>query len=137
MLEEIEDFRLERSIRSLKTNEEIEKLSVDEKLSSLDRALYLLKNGQDVQKLSVVSNLTSLMRQSPSDTQRKVLPKIWELVFSAHVDIQVGREQTADGVSIPFDALSYCVEWIGEQRERGESSLQRGSRLGCCEQLQF
>ncbi|XP_062523432.1 serine/threonine-protein phosphatase 4 regulatory subunit 4-like isoform X2 [Corticium candelabrum] len=93
MLEEIEDFRLERSIRSLKTNEEIEKLSVDEKLSSLDRALYLLKNGQDVQKLSVVSNLTSLMRQSPSETQRKVLPKICELVPSAHVDIQVGAAE--------------------------------------------
>jgi hypothetical protein len=42
MLEEIEDFRSERSIRCLKSNEEIEKLSVDEKLSPLDRALYLL-----------------------------------------------------------------------------------------------
>ncbi|XP_062498789.1 serine/threonine-protein phosphatase 4 regulatory subunit 4-like [Corticium candelabrum] len=57
MLEEVEDFRLERSIRSLKTNEEIEELSVDEKLSSLDRALYLLKK-RSHGRLAFMSKMT-------------------------------------------------------------------------------
>lgn len=89
MLEEIEDFRSERSIRCLKSNEEIEKLSVDEKLSPLDRALYLLGNGQDVQKMSVILGLSSLMAKNPMETQKKVLPKICELLSSSQVEFQV------------------------------------------------
>uniref|UniRef100_A0A8V0Z0R3 Protein phosphatase 4 regulatory subunit 4 n=1 Tax=Gallus gallus TaxID=9031 RepID=A0A8V0Z0R3_CHICK len=77
----IEDLQeltiIERPVRrSLKTPEEIERLTVDEELNDIERALYLLSSGQDVQGTSVVANLPVLMRQNPAETLRRVLPKI-------------------------------------------------------------
>ncbi|XP_066132627.1 serine/threonine-protein phosphatase 4 regulatory subunit 4 isoform X1 [Saccopteryx bilineata] len=68
---------IERPVRrSLKTPEEIERLTVDEDLSDIDRAVYLLSAGQDIQGTSVIANLPSLMRQNPAETLRRVLPKV-------------------------------------------------------------
>uniref|UniRef100_A0A8V5FQ47 Uncharacterized protein n=1 Tax=Melopsittacus undulatus TaxID=13146 RepID=A0A8V5FQ47_MELUD len=77
----IEDLQeltiIERPVRrSLKTPEEIERLTVDEELSDIERAVYLLSSGQDIQGTSVVANLPVLMRQNPAETLRRVLPKI-------------------------------------------------------------
>uniref|UniRef100_A0A8B9FQP1 Protein phosphatase 4 regulatory subunit 4 n=1 Tax=Amazona collaria TaxID=241587 RepID=A0A8B9FQP1_9PSIT len=77
----IEDLQeltiIERPVRrSLKTPEEIERLTVDEELSDIDRAVYLLSSGQDIQGTSVVANLPVLMRQNPAETLCRVLPKI-------------------------------------------------------------
>ncbi|XP_074853576.1 serine/threonine-protein phosphatase 4 regulatory subunit 4-like [Carettochelys insculpta] len=77
----IEDLQeltiIERPVRrSLKTPEEIERLTVDEELNDIERAVYLLSSGQDIQGTSVVANLPVLMRQNPAETLRRVLPKI-------------------------------------------------------------
>ncbi|XP_042730234.1 serine/threonine-protein phosphatase 4 regulatory subunit 4 isoform X3 [Lagopus leucura] len=90
----IEDLQeltiIERPVRrSLKTPEEIERLTVDEELNDIERALYLLSSGQDVQGTSVVANLPVLMRQNPAETLRRVLPKIREVLHVAGVEMQL------------------------------------------------
>ncbi|XP_041268299.1 serine/threonine-protein phosphatase 4 regulatory subunit 4 isoform X2 [Onychostruthus taczanowskii] len=90
----IEDLQeltiIERPVRrSLKTPEEIERLTVDEDLSDIERAVYLLSSGQDIQGTSVVANLPVLMRQNPAETLRRVLPKIREVLHVAGVEMQL------------------------------------------------
>uniref|UniRef100_A0A8B9FUR1 Serine/threonine-protein phosphatase 4 regulatory subunit 4 n=1 Tax=Amazona collaria TaxID=241587 RepID=A0A8B9FUR1_9PSIT len=90
----IEDLQeltiIERPVRrSLKTPEEIERLTVDEELSDIDRAVYLLSSGQDIQGTSVVANLPVLMRQNPAETLCRVLPKIREVLHVAGVEMQL------------------------------------------------
>uniref|UniRef100_A0A669PCU9 Protein phosphatase 4 regulatory subunit 4 n=1 Tax=Phasianus colchicus TaxID=9054 RepID=A0A669PCU9_PHACC len=81
---------IERPVRrSLKTPEEIERLTVDEELNDIERALYLLSSGQDVQGTSMVANLPVLMRQNPAETLRRVLPKIREVLHVAGVEMQL------------------------------------------------
>ncbi|XP_058511255.1 serine/threonine-protein phosphatase 4 regulatory subunit 4 isoform X1 [Ochotona princeps] len=81
---------IERPVRrSLKTPEEIEKLTVDEDLSDIERAVYLLSAGQDIQGTSVIANLPFLMRQNPAETLRRVLPKVREVLHVAGVDMQL------------------------------------------------
>ncbi|XP_063998397.1 serine/threonine-protein phosphatase 4 regulatory subunit 4 isoform X3 [Pogoniulus pusillus] len=90
----IEDLQeltiIERPVRrSLKTPEEIERLTVDEELSDIERAVYLLSSGQDIQGTSVVANLPVLVRQNPAETLRRVLPKIKEVLHVAGVEMQL------------------------------------------------
>ncbi|XP_053923732.1 serine/threonine-protein phosphatase 4 regulatory subunit 4 isoform X5 [Cuculus canorus] len=90
----IEDLQeltiIERPVRrSLKTPEEIERLTVDEELSDIERAVYLLSSGQDIQGTSVVANLPVLMRQNPAETLRRVVPKIREVLHVAGVEMQL------------------------------------------------
>ncbi|XP_068004938.1 serine/threonine-protein phosphatase 4 regulatory subunit 4 isoform X2 [Melanerpes formicivorus] len=90
----IEDLQeltiIERPVRrSLKTPEEIERLTVDEELSDIERAVFLLSSGQDIQGTSVVANLPFLVRQNPAETLRRVLPKIREVLHVAGVEMQL------------------------------------------------
>uniref|UniRef100_A0A8D0DR30 Serine/threonine-protein phosphatase 4 regulatory subunit 4 n=1 Tax=Salvator merianae TaxID=96440 RepID=A0A8D0DR30_SALMN len=90
----IEDLQeltiIERPVRrSLKTPEEIEKLTVDEELNDIERAVYLLSSGQDIQGTSVVASLPVLMRQNPAETLRRVLPKVREVLPVAGVEMQL------------------------------------------------
>ncbi|XP_037359875.2 serine/threonine-protein phosphatase 4 regulatory subunit 4 isoform X2 [Talpa occidentalis] len=90
--------------RSLKTPEEIERLTVAEDLSDTERAVHLLRSqpfwkltagniincaGQDIQGTSVIANLPFLMRQNPAETLRRVLPKVREALLVAGVEMQV------------------------------------------------
>ncbi|XP_020955322.1 serine/threonine-protein phosphatase 4 regulatory subunit 4 isoform X3 [Phacochoerus africanus] len=77
-MEDLQELTIiERPVRrSLKTPEEIERLTVDEDLSDIERAVYLLSAGQDIQGTSVIANLPFLMRQNPAETLRRVLPKV-------------------------------------------------------------
>ncbi|XP_053231964.1 serine/threonine-protein phosphatase 4 regulatory subunit 4 isoform X3 [Podarcis raffonei] len=90
----IEDLQeltiIERPVRrSLKTPEEIERLTVDEELNDIERAVYLLSSGQDIQGTSVVASLPVLMRQNPAETLRRVLPKVREVLPVAGVEMQL------------------------------------------------
>nr|XP_060612221.1 serine/threonine-protein phosphatase 4 regulatory subunit 4 isoform X1 [Anolis sagrei ordinatus] len=90
----IEDLQeltiIERPVRrSLKTPEEIERLTVDEELNDIERAVYLLSSGQDIQGTSVVASLPVLMRQNPTETLRRVLPKVREVLPVAGVEMQL------------------------------------------------
>ncbi|XP_060036948.1 serine/threonine-protein phosphatase 4 regulatory subunit 4 isoform X3 [Erinaceus europaeus] len=81
---------IERPVRrSLKTAEEIERLTVDEDLSDIERALYLLSAGQDIQGTSAIASLPFLMRQSPAETLRTVLPKVREVLQAAGAEMQL------------------------------------------------
>ncbi|KAM6201277.1 LOW QUALITY PROTEIN: serine/threonine-protein phosphatase 4 regulatory subunit 4 [Rhynchocyon petersi] len=77
-MEDLQELTIiERPVRrSLKTPEEIERLTVDEDLSDIERAVYLLSAGQDIQGTSVIANLPYLMRQNPAETLRRVLPQV-------------------------------------------------------------
>ncbi|EAW81562.1 PPP4R4 isoform 6 [Pan troglodytes] len=88
-MEDLQELTIiERPVRrSLKTPEEIERLTVDEDLSDIERAVYLLSAGQDVQGTSVIANLPFLMRQNPTETLRRVLPKV-RVHEDAHLFIQ-------------------------------------------------
>ncbi|KAM8782188.1 serine/threonine-protein phosphatase 4 regulatory subunit 4 isoform 1-T1 [Rhynchonycteris naso] len=81
---------IERPVRrSLKTPEEIERLTVDEDLSDIDRAVYLLSAGQDIQGTSVMANLPFLMRQNPAETLRRVLPKVRDVLHGSGAEVQL------------------------------------------------
>ncbi|XP_069064340.1 serine/threonine-protein phosphatase 4 regulatory subunit 4 isoform X2 [Pleurodeles waltl] len=90
-IDDLQDLSLiERPVRrSLKTPEEIERLTVDEELNDIERAVYLLSSGQDIQGTSVVANLPVLIRQNPAETLRRVVPKIREVLHLAGVDMQL------------------------------------------------
>ncbi|XP_061117813.1 serine/threonine-protein phosphatase 4 regulatory subunit 4 isoform X6 [Conger conger] len=90
-IDDLQDLAIiERPIRrSLKTAEEIEKLTVDEDLNDIERAVYLLSSGQDVQRASVVVNLPNLVRQNPAETFRRVVPKVREVLHVAGVEMQL------------------------------------------------
>ncbi|XP_055449025.1 serine/threonine-protein phosphatase 4 regulatory subunit 4 isoform X2 [Psammomys obesus] len=90
-MEDLQELTIiERPVRrSLKTPEEIERLTVDEDLSDIDRAVYLLSAGQDIQGASVIANLPFLMRQNPTETLRRVLPKVREVLQVASVEMQL------------------------------------------------
>ncbi|XP_078191812.1 serine/threonine-protein phosphatase 4 regulatory subunit 4 isoform X5 [Callithrix jacchus] len=90
-MEDLQELTIiERPVRrSLKTPEEIERLTVDEDLSDIERAVYLLSAGQDIQGTSVIANLPFLMRQNPTETLRRVLPKVREALHVAGVEMQL------------------------------------------------
>ncbi|XP_053458790.1 serine/threonine-protein phosphatase 4 regulatory subunit 4 isoform X1 [Nycticebus coucang] len=90
-MDELQELTIiERPVRrSLKTPEEIERLTVDEDLSDIERAVYLLSAGQDVQGTSVIANLPFLMRQNPAETLRRVLPKVREILHVAGAEMQL------------------------------------------------
>ncbi|XP_062323373.1 serine/threonine-protein phosphatase 4 regulatory subunit 4 isoform X6 [Osmerus eperlanus] len=90
-VEDLQDLTfIERPIRrSLKTAEEIDKLTVDEDLNDIERAVFLLSSGQDVQRASVIINLPNLVRQNPAETFRRVVPKVREVLHVAGVDMQL------------------------------------------------
>ncbi|KAM9646447.1 serine/threonine-protein phosphatase 4 regulatory subunit 4 isoform 2-T2 [Trichechus inunguis] len=90
-MEDLQELTIiERPVRrSLKTPEEIERLTVDEDLSDIERAVYLLSAGQDIQGTSVIANLPYLMRHNPSETLRRVLPKVREVLHVAGVEMQL------------------------------------------------
>ncbi|XP_038401551.1 serine/threonine-protein phosphatase 4 regulatory subunit 4 isoform X2 [Canis lupus baileyi] len=93
-MEDLQELTIiERPVRrSLKTPEEIERLTVDEDLSDIERAVYLLSAGQDVQGTSVIANLPFLMRQNPAETLRRVLPKVRCLPRSMRMHTYLPRE---------------------------------------------
>ncbi|XP_043929531.1 serine/threonine-protein phosphatase 4 regulatory subunit 4 [Protopterus annectens] len=90
-IEDLQDLSIvERPVRrSLKTQEEIERLTVDEELSDIERAVYLLSSGQDVQTLSVAINLPKLVQQHASEAIRRVVPKLREVLHVAGVEMQI------------------------------------------------
>ncbi|XP_043346177.1 serine/threonine-protein phosphatase 4 regulatory subunit 4 isoform X1 [Muntiacus reevesi] len=93
-MEDLQELTIiERPVRrSLKTPEEIERLTVDEDLSDIERAVYLLSAGQDIQGTSVIANLPLLMRQNPAETLRRVLPKVRCLPRSMRMHTYLPRE---------------------------------------------
>uniref|UniRef100_A0A2R8MW13 Protein phosphatase 4 regulatory subunit 4 n=1 Tax=Callithrix jacchus TaxID=9483 RepID=A0A2R8MW13_CALJA len=93
-MEDLQELTIiERPVRrSLKTPEEIERLTVDEDLSDIERAVYLLSAGQDIQGTSVIANLPFLMRQNPTETLRRVLPKVRCLPRSMRMHTYLSRE---------------------------------------------
>ncbi|KAL5036572.1 hypothetical protein BDV3_005775 [Batrachochytrium dendrobatidis] len=68
------------SSRLYKSNEEIEKLIVEESLSEVDRAVWLLRNGTSVQKLSVINSVNRLVVEFNDDFRATILPILLEIV---------------------------------------------------------
>ncbi|XP_066132631.1 serine/threonine-protein phosphatase 4 regulatory subunit 4 isoform X4 [Saccopteryx bilineata] len=113
---------IERPVRrSLKTPEEIERLTVDEDLSDIDRAVYLLSAGQDIQGTSVIANLPSLMRQNPAETLRRVLPKVRCLPRSMRMHTYLPRE---------YGSHYVCPEGgtVEENTYRGQSQMLKSAQ---------
>ncbi|XP_072283640.1 serine/threonine-protein phosphatase 4 regulatory subunit 4-like [Pyxicephalus adspersus] len=122
---------IERPVRrSLKTPEEIERLTVDEDLNDIERAVYLLSSGQDIQGTSVVANLPVLIRQNPSETLRRVVPKVREVLHVAGVEMQLTAAYSFLTIlqeeSVPVH--SYCLSFLQiilqnlEHRDTGVSN---------------
>ncbi|XP_071784669.1 serine/threonine-protein phosphatase 4 regulatory subunit 4-like isoform X2 [Asterias amurensis] len=83
------ELSLERTITSsLKSAEEIERLTVDERLNDIERAVYLLSSGQEVQRISVIKNLPQLLTDHSNDAMRRVVPKVREVLHLANCDLQ-------------------------------------------------
>ncbi|XP_069593376.1 serine/threonine-protein phosphatase 4 regulatory subunit 4 isoform X2 [Ranitomeya imitator] len=131
----IEDLQelaiIERPVRrSLKSPEEIERLTVDEDLNDIERAVYLLSSGQDIQGTSVVANLPVLIQQNPSETLRRVVPKIREVLHVAGLEMQLTAAYSFLTIlqeeSVPVH--SYCLSFLQiilqnlEHRDIGVSS---------------
>ncbi|XP_043839509.1 serine/threonine-protein phosphatase 4 regulatory subunit 4 isoform X3 [Dromiciops gliroides] len=144
----IEDLQeltiIERPVRrSLKTPEEIERLTVDEELNDIERAVYLLSSGQDVQGTSVVANLPFLMRQNPAETLRRVLPKVREVLHVAGVEMQLTAAASFLTIlqeeSVPIQTYSHSFLHIilqhVEHRDAGVSNAWLETLLSVIESL--
>lgn len=57
-----------------KTEEELKKLSTDEKLSELDKGIHLLVKGYEIQKKSIIQHLERYMQEP--DANSKLVPII-------------------------------------------------------------
>lgn len=87
--EDVEELRSERSIRGLKSQEEIERLTVDESLDDIERAVLLLSSGVEIQKLSVINNLPKLLEKNSADVNRRVVPVLREYLYIAPLHVQL------------------------------------------------
>ncbi|CAI9734860.1 serine/threonine-protein phosphatase 4 regulatory subunit 4-like isoform X4 [Octopus vulgaris] len=75
--------------KTLKSNEELESLTVAEDLSDIDRAVYILQCARnESQQLSVVNNLPDLLKSGSTECLEKVVPRIQEVLNYAQADIQ-------------------------------------------------
>ncbi|KAJ3166830.1 Serine/threonine-protein phosphatase 4 regulatory subunit 4 [Geranomyces variabilis] len=72
-----------------KTEEEIGRYMVDEKLDDIDRAVHLLRNGAAIQKHSVAGMLTRLLTDRGAETKTRLLPVIASVVLSEQPEMQV------------------------------------------------
>nr|DBA14694.1 TPA: hypothetical protein GDO54_005626 [Pyxicephalus adspersus] len=120
---------IERPVRrSLKTPEEIERLTVDEDLNDIERAVYLLSSGQDIQGTSVVANLPVLIRQNPSETLRRVVPKVRVSVSNAWLDTLLAVIDVLPKETIRHEILNPLVS-------KAQLSQTLQSRLTSCKIL--
>lgn len=87
--EDVEELRSERSIRGLKSQEEIERLTVDENLDDIERAVLLLSSGVEIQKLSIINNLPRLLEKNSGDVNRRILPILREYLYIAPLHVQL------------------------------------------------
>ncbi|XP_032233153.2 serine/threonine-protein phosphatase 4 regulatory subunit 4 isoform X2 [Nematostella vectensis] len=92
--EDVEELRSERSIRGLKSPEEIERLTVDENLDTVERAVLLVSSGVEIQKLSVITNLPKLLETNSADVNRRVVPLLREYLYIAPVHIQLSANKS-------------------------------------------
>ncbi|XP_071963727.1 serine/threonine-protein phosphatase 4 regulatory subunit 4-like [Antedon mediterranea] len=93
--ENLADLSLEKTITSsLKSAEEIERLTVDESLNDIQRAVFLLSSGQEVQRISVIKNLASLITDNHDDAMRRVVPKVREVLHLASIELQQAAAET-------------------------------------------
>ena len=90
LAEDFQDLQLDRVNTGLKSNEELDKLTVDEQLSDIERAVYLLSSGQEVQRISVINNLPDLLKDTEShdECMRRVVPKVREVLHVAQCEMQ-------------------------------------------------
>eukprot|EP00731_Ephydatia_muelleri_P033344 Em0028g19a len=89
--EEIEEFRLEKSVTTAKSPEELQKLMVDENLNPIERACLLISTGQDVQRVCTIEHLPQLLESSEHKAAAlsKVLPKLCTLLSGSMTSPQV------------------------------------------------
>ncbi|XP_052106289.1 serine/threonine-protein phosphatase 4 regulatory subunit 4-like isoform X2 [Mytilus californianus] len=90
LADDLQDLQLDRVDNKLKSNEELDKLTVDERLSDIERAVYLLSSGQEVQRISVINNLPDLLKDTDShdECMRRVVPKVREVLHVAQCEMQ-------------------------------------------------
>ncbi|XP_077996015.1 serine/threonine-protein phosphatase 4 regulatory subunit 4-like [Glandiceps talaboti] len=94
LTESFAELSLERTItKGLKSAEEIDRLTVDEKLTDIERAVYLLSSGQEVQRISVIKSLPQLLRDHSADCMKRVVPKVKEVLHVASTDVQIAATQ--------------------------------------------
>ncbi|KAJ3068450.1 Serine/threonine-protein phosphatase 4 regulatory subunit 4, partial [Quaeritorhiza haematococci] len=77
------------SHRLFKTEEEIEKFTVDESLDDVERAAHLLRHGAYIQKTSMISSFPKLLRENNTRTRTLVFPILLEMVPTEPPDIQI------------------------------------------------
>ncbi|XP_076441962.1 serine/threonine-protein phosphatase 4 regulatory subunit 4-like isoform X2 [Babylonia areolata] len=95
LIDELEELNLDRpTTKPLKTSEELESLTVDEKLTDIERAVYLLSSGQEVQRISVITTLPSLLRDNKEECMKRVVPKVREVLHVAQQDMQLAAAKS-------------------------------------------
>ncbi|KAJ3018864.1 Serine/threonine-protein phosphatase 4 regulatory subunit 4 [Thoreauomyces humboldtii] len=72
-----------------KTDEEIGRYMIDEKLDEIDRTVYLLRNGVSIQKHSVSASLCRLLQERGPETKSRVLPIITSILPNESHDLQI------------------------------------------------
>lgn len=89
-LAELSLDRVDKEISTqLKSDEELDRLTVDPQLVGIERAVYLLSSGQEVQRVSVITDLPNLLRDNNAECMRRVVPKVREVLHVANLDMQL------------------------------------------------
>jgi len=79
--EDFDDINLEKDFRKkVKTQEELDKLTVDENLSEIDKAVYIVTKGQNIQCVSVINSLAVLLKSWSDTCIKKIIPRLNEIL---------------------------------------------------------
>ncbi|XP_070181609.1 serine/threonine-protein phosphatase 4 regulatory subunit 4-like [Littorina saxatilis] len=89
LTDDLQELNLDRPTKPLKSSEELDRLTVDEKLTDIERAVYLLSSGQEVQRISVITALPNLLKENNAECMRRVVPKVREVLYVAQQDMQL------------------------------------------------
>ena len=93
--EDLRELQLEaRSLSAIKSHEEIERVTVDERLTGLERAVHIMHAGTDDQELSVISSLPDLLKVDRGQCMDRVVPKVQDVLHMAPAEIQLAASST-------------------------------------------
>ncbi|KAJ3343035.1 Serine/threonine-protein phosphatase 4 regulatory subunit 4 [Gonapodya sp. JEL0774] len=98
---------LKLSSRLVKTEEEIERFTVDERLGDIERATFLTNSDTLTQKLSVLTNINNLLCEREIEVQNVLLPLILTIVQNDTIEYQIAAGQMLMSLfSAPLHSLS-------------------------------
>jgi len=126
--EDFDDLNLEKDFRKkVKTQEELDKLTVDENLSEIDKAVYIVTKGQNIQCVSVINNLAVLLKSWSDTCIKKIVPRLNEILnTSPDVDLHSVASKSYCNLAqteTPTVFNKYFMKFVIKHIEHNDNSI--------------